>query len=44
MVGAVAECEAVTEFKKIDGLSDMFGEAQIQYDYIKAFIDFYVCG
>ena len=36
--------EAVTEFKKIDGLSDMFGEAQIQYDYIKAFLDFYICG
>lgn len=36
--------EAVIEFKKIEGLSDMFGEAQIQYDYIKAYLDFYECG
>lgn len=36
--------EAVSEFKKITDLSDIYGDAQIQYDYIKAYLDFYECG
>lgn len=38
--------EAVTEFNKIKekDLSDVFGDARIQYDYIKAYLDFYICG
>jgi hypothetical protein len=38
--------EAVAEFGKIQesDLSDPFGNARIQYDYIKAYLDFYVCG
>ena len=38
--------EAVTEFKKIQDkdFGDAYGDARIQYDYIKAYLDFYVCG
>ena len=37
--------EAITEFKKIDSsFSEAFGEARMQYDYIKAYLDFYICG
>lgn len=36
--------EAVTEFGKIKLDADVYGEARIQYDYIKAYLDFYVCG
>lgn len=36
--------EAVTEFGKIEETEDVYGEARIQYDYIKAYLDFYVCG
>jgi len=36
--------EAVSEFRKIADLSDIYGEAQLQHDYIKAYLDFYECG
>lgn len=41
--------EAVTEFAKIKEETDLqgdggYGDARIQYDYIKAYLDFYVCG
>jgi hypothetical protein len=38
--------EAVEEFKKIrnEDLNDSHGDAQIQYDYIKAYLDFFICG
>jgi hypothetical protein len=38
--------EAVEEFKKIrnEDLNDNHGDAQIQYDYIKAYLDFFICG
>lgn len=36
--------EAVSEFKKITDITDEYGDARIQYDYIKAYLDFYICG
>jgi hypothetical protein len=38
--------EAVAEFNKIkdSDLNDTHGQAQIQYDYIKAYLDFFICG
>ena len=36
--------EAVSEFVKITDINDIYGDAQLQYDYIKAYLDFYQCG
>lgn len=39
--------EAVDEFRKIrdpQDLNDARGDARMQYDYIKAYLDFYICG
>lgn len=38
--------EAVAEFKKIrdSDFGEKRGDARIQYDYIKAYLDFYICG
>lgn len=39
--------EAVAEFAKIrdpEDLNDPRGDARLQYDYIKAYLDFFICG
>eukprot|EP00347_Sterkiella_histriomuscorum_P021579 403333486 len=36
--------EAIKEFRKIDSLDIARGAAQIQYDYLLAYLDFYECG
>lgn len=38
--------EAVEEFNKIKDVdfNDQHGDAAIQYDYIKAYLDFFICG
>jgi len=39
--------EAVAEFAKIrdpEDLNDQRGDARMQYDYIKAYLDFFICG